>query len=136
MVDVVAPSAGMVVGAAVIVEVVASATRVTVTVAVWDAPPSAVAVMVAVPLAIAVTSPLASTVATDSSSLLQVKVAPLIWPNGPSATADSCTVAPAVPSVGSPGVTSTEAPRTPRKIAPFCPTTWTEPFEDDHPLIP
>jgi hypothetical protein len=92
----------------------------TVTVVLPDAPPGAVAVIVAVPFATAVTTPVdAFTVATPVLLLDHVNVTPLIVLFDASfAVAVICCVAPVAVSVGVAGVTFTVAPRTPRRIVP------------------
>ena len=72
--------------------------------------PVTVAVVVASPFLIAVTSPVASTVATDSSLLLHDTFAPGIgWPLWSRTVVFSCTVCPSAASVALEGTTVTEA---------------------------
>ena len=80
---------------------------ITVTAAVPEAPP-AVAVIVAVPLATAVTSPDASTVATEGSLLAHATAAPAITcPFWSRTSAVNCAVSPKAVSVAEPGLTVT-----------------------------
>ena len=76
------------------------------------APPGAVAVIVAVPLATAVTMPVVSTRAFVVSLLVHVKCTPAMALFEASfAAAVSCCVAPSAVSVGVAGVTATVPPR-------------------------
>jgi hypothetical protein len=89
----------------------ATASALTVRVVLPLAPPGAVAIIVVVPFATAVTSPDALTVATVGPLLVHVNVAPLTTLFEASrAVAVICCVAPKV-SVGVAGVTATVAPR-------------------------
>ena len=85
-------------------------------VAVPAAPPGAVAVIVTVPVVTAVTNPVASTVATDKSLLHHANLTPLMAvPSASRAAATSRTVSPIAVRECALGVTTTDAPRTPRR---------------------
>src|SRR5512143_1780396 len=90
----------------------------TVTVVPRAAPPGAVAVIVAVPAATAVTRPVALTVATAGLLVVHVNATPGTGVAPAYPVAVSCCVVPRPVMVGLAGLTVTVAPRTPRRITP------------------
>jgi hypothetical protein len=98
----------------------------TVTVTLPATPPGAVAEIVVVPVAKAVTMPEVFTIATNGLLLSQKYVTPGTAALCASrAVAVSCCVAPGALRIGASGVTVTVAPAIPFRIVPASPTTHT-----------